>query len=70
MILLRLGLVVRQELPVNDQPVYRGSVTAAESAKAVVPILKRLMRIPWDLYMPAWQVYNAFATLLAREPVR
>jgi hypothetical protein len=39
-------------------------------AKAVVPILKRLMLIPWDLYMPAWQVYNAFATLLARDPER
>jgi len=39
-------------------------------AEAVVPILKRLMRIPWDHHMPAWQVYNAFASLLARNAVR
>jgi hypothetical protein len=39
-------------------------------AKAVVPILKRLMRMRWDHHMPAWQVYNAFATLLAQNAVR
>jgi len=39
-------------------------------AKAVVPILKRLIRIPWKDPMQAWEVYNALATLLARNPVR
>jgi hypothetical protein len=39
-------------------------------ANAVVPILKRLIRVPWEDRMQAWQIFNALATLLAQSPVR
>src|SRR5580692_480636 len=51
-------VVPKQELALTDAGanalrllVYNATLFPAQ---AVVPILKRLMRIPWDLYMPAW----------------
>jgi hypothetical protein len=38
--------------------------------KAVVPILKRFIRIPWEDRTQALQIYNALASLLAQDPVR
>jgi hypothetical protein len=47
--------------------VYHGTLFPAN---AVVPILKRLIRIPWKDPMQGREVYNALATLLARTPGR